>query len=784
MQSFPPAGDLAMSKRNYYDLMLRYRWWFLVVILGITFYSARGLKTALVPDNAITVWFLETDPLLKSYHEFHKVFGNDEVILMLLKEPKGVITKPFLDSLKAFTERVEKVDGVKQVHSVISAQDAFDGPEGLDFDKIVTFPVEDNQQNLKALEERMLDNPLIRDRLISPDGKQVMLWVQMRVMEDIDTKRDMVIASVDEIANDIFKDQNHPMGGVGVIYSGLNLATQRDFGVFLSITYLILFAIITFIFRRFTYVLGAMGVITVACVVTLGVYGLNGHQINMFTSILPTLIIVIAIADALHFPATFQTIESENPGKSKRDIVLMTLPVVFWPCVMTAATDTVGFLSLLTSNMAVMRHLGSYATLGLVTAFFASLVFMVLAFMLTRKKERKESVKQREFPWMMRFLDWTSREVKERQGRWIGVALVLTAISAVGCFYLVTDTFTIKYLPDNHPVVRDHNEIEKNWGPYSVLEFIVRPKDGTLTNADLLNAMDTFVNQVEEDPNVKEGFGIHQLYHRLAKVMGKEIKPGDKMSSELVAQLKLVLDSHDLDWDKESEEYKENFVAPLSDQDATVGRVTFVTDMMSASNYDRLLQRIAKTSDATMAQHAEVVPSGYMPLYVKIIDYVMSSQISSFFTAFLLIAGVMMVWLRSFRLAVMSLVPNVFPVVVMLGVMGYLGINLDIATSTVAAIMIGVAVDDTVHFLHHWKDHEVHGMSWEQNLRETFKLTGVPIMITSILLILSFPVLMLAGVKTVFYFGFLTTIGAVAAIFGDLFILPIMLRLWPPKAKS
>ncbi|MGE0172380.1 MAG: RND family transporter [Oligoflexales bacterium] len=773
-----------MSKRNYYDLLLKSKWWLLAVILGITVYSAKGLKTALVPDNAITVWFLETDPLLKSYYEFHEVFGNDEVILMLLKEPKGVMTKPFLDTLKTFATKVEAVDGVKQVHSLISAQDAFDGPEGLEFDKIVSFPVTEDQEKLKALEDRMLDNPLIRDRLISPDGKQAMLWIQMKVMKDIDAKRDTVIAAVDQIANDTFKDQSHPMGGVGVIYSGLNLSTQRDFGIFLSLSYLILFAIITFIFRRFTYVLGAMGVITVSCIVTLGVYGLNGHQINMFTSILPTLIIVIAIADALHFPAMFQTLESENPGKTKREIALMTLPLIFWPCVMTAATDTVGFLSLLTSPMAVMRHLGSYATLGLVTAFFASLVFMILAFMLTRKKEQKGDLERKEFAWMIRFLDWVSREVDVHKKRWIVISIIITAISAVGCGFLVTDTFTIKYLPDDHPVTLDHEEIEKNWGPYSVLEFIVRPKGGSLTNADVLNSMDAFVNEVEADPNVREGFGIHQLYHRLAKVMGKEVKPGQSMSQDLVSQLKLVLDSHDLNWDKETEEYKDNFVAPLSDQDGSVGRVTFVTDMMSAANYDRLLGRIIKVADRTLGQHAEVVPSGYMPLYIKIIDYVMTSQISSFFTALGLIAAVMLIWLKSFRLAVMSIIPNVFPIIVMLGVMGYLGINLDIATSTVAAIMIGVAVDDTIHFLHHWKEHEEHGMTWEENLKETFKLTGVPIMITSILLILSFPVLMFAGVKTVYYFGFLTTIGAVAAIFGDLIILPIMLKLWPAKAKA
>jgi predicted RND superfamily exporter protein len=750
----------------------------------VTFWSGKGLKTAMVPDNAINVWFLETDPLLKSYHEFHDIFGNDEVILMLLKDDKGIFQKDFLEKLEKFINDVEGIDGVRQVHSILSAQDAFETDEGIDFHKIITLPIDPNDEKLKGLHSRMLDNPLIRDRLVDEGGQQTMLWIQMDVMEDIDVKRDQIIGEVEELATNRFSESEMPMGGVGVIYSALNLATQQDFGMFLGLSYLILLVVMLVIFRNLAYVIAAMGVISVSCIFALGLYGIQGHQINMFTAILPTLIIVIGIADALHFPSTFQRFQFEHPEKSKKEIALMALPLIFIPCFMTLVTDMAGFLSLLTSEMAVMRHLGVYSTLGLTMAFLASVNFMLIAFFLFGKKKVKGKTGGTEFKIITKILTAVRYQLENRLGVWKVASVLIFTVAAIGSFLVTTDTYTIKYLDDNHPVQRMHEDIEKNWGPYTVLEYIVKPKEGTLNEAALLNAMDDFVRRVEADPDIRNGFGLHQLYHRLAKIMGKEIQPGEKMAPDLVSQLKLVLDSHYLDWNEDSPEYKDNFLAPLSDRDGTVGRVTFVSKMMSAADIDKLLHRIEIIAGETLGKEAEVVRSGYMPLYVKIIDYVMDSQISSFFTAILLIFLLMLVWLRSWRLALISLVPNVFPIVFMLGVMGYFDINLDIATASVAAIMLGIAIDDTIHFLHYWKHNEEKGYSWSECVRVTYGEAGIPAMVTGILLILSFPVLMLANVKTVFYFGLLTTVGSVAALFGDLFMLPIMLKIFPPKHRG
>ena len=182
-----------------------------------------------------------------------------------------------------------------------------------------------------------------------------------------------------------------------------------------------------------------------------------------------------------------------------------------------------------------------------------------------------------------------------------------------------------------------------------------------------------------------------------------------------------------------------------------------------------------------MGDLGRIEPAGYPPLYTKIVDYAVSSQVRGFFIALAIIFTLMLVWLRSLRLALISLVPNAFPVLVMMGVMGALGIDLDIATATVAAIVIGVSIDDTVHFLLHWREAERAGKSWDESVDYCFRHAGLPAVITTLLLVVGYPVLMLADVGSVVSFGLLTTVAAAAALFADLVVLPLLLRLVPGR---
>ncbi|OIP38285.1 MAG: hypothetical protein AUK47_12225 [Deltaproteobacteria bacterium CG2_30_63_29] len=766
------------------NLLLRWRWLGFVAIGLVVVAMLPGLKTAAVPDNALTVWFLESDPQLAAYHEFQQEFGNDEVILILVEPKDGVFAPSSLRKLADMSAQIEEVEGVHAVHSLLTVKDVWETEEGLKFEPLLPHTLPDDDALLREAARRARDNALFTDRLVSADGQRALVWVQMAVMDDIDAKRDAIVAEVTHIVDAVQGDEPHALGGNGVIYSGLNLITQHDFGLFISIGYLVMFLLMGWVFRKVRLVVAAIGVILVGTIVCLGMYGWMGHQLNMVTVVLPILVIVLGVADAVHFPSAFVLACRDFPGESRALQVMRTLRRVWLPCLLTTLTTMAGFLALASSPMAVTQQLGIYAAIGLGTALVASFVFMVIAFMSFGEGE----ISLPSHGLLQRFLGIVEGWILTRKAVLLALTLVLTGLSAWGAWMVETDTYTIGYLPDDSRVVVDHETIESDWGAYSVLEFMVRPKDGRkMDDPEVLAGMERFVAAASKHDQLRDGFSLSDVYRRMAAVWGApELgdKNGAPLTPEQIDQLTLMLSSQRLEWDRDKPAFDDNFLAPIVTKDRKLGRLTLVGNMMSAKDLDALLHWLHERGVETMGDVAELEPSGYPPLYVKIIDYVMSSQIRSFFIALGFIFLLMWVGFRSLRLALASLLPNLFPVLVMMGIMGFLGIHLDVATATVGAIVIGVSIDDTVHFLHHWKRAEIEGMNWSESVTEVLRRAGVPAVITTLLLICGFPVLMLASVKTVVYFGLLTTIAAAAALFGDLFILPMLLKGMPARRKQ
>lgn len=760
------------------DTFLKFRWaafGLLVVVAGMV---SPGLKTAAVPDNALTVWFLETDPKLKEYYGFQDEFGNDEVILLEIQKPDGVFKKEALEQIKAFGEGVKKIPGIDRVSSLVTLDDSFLVDGALTFERAVPNPIPSDPAALKAIEDRLVDNRLFSGRLVSPDGKRAMVWIQMGDVSEVDVRRDAIVAQVYQLAEEMLGESAHPIGGIGVIYSGLNTQTQADAALFAPVSYLLLFAALWWVFRSMRLVLAALGVVTLSSAICLGIYGLLGNQINTVTVVLPNLIIVIGLADAVHFPAAFAHELRDGAGRTRFEIVASSIKRVFVPCLFTTVTTMVGFMALATSPMDVIRKLGLYGALGIGVALVASVILMATVFF-----HMPDSMQDSKQEWIENMLDAIRAKLVSHPGAMFALGAAVTLGSLYGASLVVSDTDSIGYLPEDSQVVKDHHALESGWGYYTPFEFVVTPADGYRANSpEVLNAIESFVSKAEELEDVRSGFSLAKIYRRMAEVLGATPEMlREPMSAGLAAQLGMVLEFQRYEWDKKESEYHDNILAPFRNQEASLGRVTLIVPNLTAGGFKELYAKLEPMAKESFGEYASFKAAGYLPLYITIIEYVLESQIKSFYWAISLIFLLMLVWLRSFRLALISLIPNVFPVVVMMGAMGFLKIHLDLGTATVAAIVLGVAIDDTVHFLHYWREAENKKLSWEDCLVHTFKRAGEPATVTTVLLMVGFPVLMLAGVKSVVYFGLLTTIAAFAALFADLVILPIALKFFRPS---
>ena len=762
------------------ELLIKRRRLLLILLALVTLALSAGLPTAAVPDNSLRIWFLDDDPELAAYDAFHERFGNDEVILLNVHAPEGVFERGLLTRVRALTQTLEAQEGIARVHSLLSTKDAFDAGDGLEFKHLFGGEIPDDPEALSAVRERVLDNPLFVGRLINEEATQLMLWIQMATMADFDNRRDVFVEDATHAIKRHLGDYETAMGGFGVIYTGLNKVTQRDFGIFITLTYLLMFALLWWIFRSFRLVWATVGVITVGTVACLGIYGLLDKHMNMVTVLLPTLVIVLGIADAVHFPAALSRELRASP-EDRMGAIRRGLGQILGPCVMTTFTTMASFMALAAAPMAVVRELGIFSAIGIFAALIASAVFMTLAF-----AGLKDGVTLPEHPVIHGFLSRCAGWLRRRRALVVVITVGLSGVGLYGAAHVEADTYTLGYMPDQHPVVLDHATIEGRWGDYMPVEFVIEPREGLSAHSpEILNAMEGFIADAKAMPFIDDGLSLATLYRRAQDVFAPSDAPHQPFTQPLVSQLQILIGDpqRDFSWDKASEYYRDNVYKQTVTEAADATRVTLVGKMVGANELSRQLVALDALAVKHFGERARVYAGGYTPLYVKIVDYIMASQIRAFFIALGLIFLLMLLWLRSLRFACISLVANVLPVGMMLSAMVALGLTLDVASATIAAIVLGVSIDDSIHFLYHWREAEREGMSWDEALDHTYEHAGVAAVITTALLVVGFPVLMLAQVKTVFYFGLLTTIAAIAALLADLFVLPLLLKAWPHRAK-
>ena len=748
-------------------------WVFILIVLGSSF----GLKDAAIPDNSLQVWFLKSDPLLKDYQKFHDTFGNDEVILIALNFKEDVFAKDNLEKIKDLSAKISQIDGIDQVISLVNVQDVYDKEDEIYFEELIPETIPSKVKKLESIKARALANPLIHNRLVNTEGNITMIWAQMD--PNIDLLRDSIVAEVKSTvkANTQQDKIESHFGGVGIIYSALNIATTRDFGLFILLSYIMMVLFLWYAFRSIKLIIGAMSVISVGTIFTLGLYGLFGNHLNMVTVMLPTLVAILGIADAIHFPSAFIHVEEDNPNDTKIQVATKALKTVFMPCLFTTLTTMVGFLALTSSPMAVIQQLGFYAAWGIGISLIASILFMVIAYMAIPEHIKLPNAKL--IGGLLNKIEGAHLNAK----KWpLITCLVITLLGGIGIPRLNIDTLTIGYLPDKDEAVVDHKQIEKIWGNYNVLEMLIYPKSPYKADSpEVLRAIESFTSEIENFKEVRYSVSLSDVYRRVERVFRGEAPPAGPMSNQTIEQLKLIVDSGVRVWDRKAPNFHENLVAPFIDQSGYIGRITFVAEMLSAKNIDKILKRTHQIADIHFKDIATVKASGYVPLYVKIIDYILSSQLQSLFIALGLIFILMLAWLKSFRLALIGVIPNIFPVFIMFGVMGHLGITLDIATATIAAIVIGVSIDDTIHFLYYWALGERKGLSYNECIRFAFKSCGRAAVTTSVLLFLGYAIMLFASVKSVASFGSLTAMAAVFALIGDLMLLPILLKIGYPK---
>jgi len=724
----------------------------ILACLGLTLLAGWFAKDVRV-DNAIDIWFVADDPALVAYRDFQERFGNDEIVVVAFHDTEGILDADGLRLIRRATHALAAVDGVARAESLATLPRLQASARGLEAVPVLPAgPI--LPKTAGAFRDAITADPTLAGRLVSPDRTTAVVLAHMASLTDMDSRRAAIIADMDEVLQDL--GAPYRMLGIGVIYEALNRLSTVDSGILIVAAYGLTALLLWLLYGRMAPTLVTLGVVGAAVIWTMGAYGAAGRSINMVTMVMPTLITVIGIANCIHI---LRHVARSSCGGNRRDRVVAGVGHMFRPCLFTTLTTSAGFAALAASPMPVIRDLGIFSAAGLIAVFMLTIVCCTWAL---AWEQAEPSVTPR-----FRIgagAAWMANLGLEHSGRVLAVAGFLTLAAGFGLSQLVVDTDPIDFMFADHPLRQDYRAVESRFDGYTPLEFIVQ-RDGGVLDRDVIAAVGEWQRGAEVLEDVGWSYSAADWMASLSKLVDDPPTPGISADAlmalaqccpDLTTQSSALLDS------------------------PNALRVTFAIHIQSARGIAGIIDRIM--AEANFPSGVTVTAAGYLPLYVRMVDYVVSSQIWSFALALVAVFAAIAILFRSVGLALLSLPGNLLPVYLTLGVMGLTGVRLDVATVTIAVVVLGLVVDDTVLFLHGLRHEQGRHISTTEAVRAAVDGAGQSIVMTTVVLTLGFLIYGLADIKSIVWFGLLVSFAMVTALLADLILLPALIVRIRPAA--
>ncbi len=730
------------------------RYYILLFIIAALAFGFKSIQKAIIVDNSLEVWFLENDPSVKDYNEFKEKFGNDEIIMLMLKDKQSMLNKEQCLKLKNISEELQSIPEVKAVFSAADQEIIEIGLLGPKKRKLME---RTSTENIKTY---FNNNISLKNQYFSADEKSTRIIIVLKNIENFDAERGRIINKIKQTTDKIAGADHTFWGGIGIIYEGLNQLSANDFGKFLGIGYLAMFIIIIYLYRSIWVVLHALLTVSLSTYFCLALYGYFGYQLNIMTSLLPTIFVLLGVMDTLHIYNERNNLIRE--GLSRKESAFKAMLKEIRPCLFTSLTTMAGFLALMSSPMSILRSFGLFAAIGIGFCFIFTYILGI--FFLPIANAHSPS----EIKITNALINFENR-ITHRKNWIIGIYILLFAVCIYGITRIKTDTETMGYFPQEHEVIKDHYTIEESFGAYMPLELSIYSETENINSSNTIVKCEEFASNILSNNVAEDINGYYTFLRETNLILPNSLKDDTSISYQKSA-------------------YYFNWLNPTLYQyyinDSTnTARITLYGKIPSASELTEKTDKALTIAKEVFGDNYTIKAGGYQPMYSKIANYTVESQVYSIVIAFIAIFILIWLFIKDFKLAVIAIITNSFPIACIFGTMGLLNYQLDLATASIAAICLSFCIDDTIHYLFHYK--RIRSSEGVINIRiKTIKHVGSAIVMTSIVLFVGYILLLFGSLKTVYYFGLLTSIAIAAALIAQLTLQSVMLNLLEKKENQ
>ncbi|MBL7729674.1 MAG: MMPL family transporter [Chitinophagaceae bacterium] len=744
----------------------------LALLTAFMGYQASKVQLSYDFSRAIPV----NNPKYREYQDFRKKFGEDGNLLVIGVQTDKLFEEKTFNAYAGLLRQLKKVRGVDDVIGVPVAVNLVKIPETeklkadtIFADRILT------KDEIDTAKARFLNLPFYEQLLYNPDTKAWLMGVRINKNLMASKERLGIVQHISEIADAFGKENKLEVykSGLPHIRTELSLRITKEMRFFIIASLVLSALILLIFFRSLTAMWLSLGVVLIGVVWSFATIHLFGYKISVLNALIPPLIVVIGIPNCIYFLNKFHTAYGET-GDKKKSLVMMVerMGVVTLFCNLAAA---IGFAVFALTQSQILKEFGIVAGINIMLLFFISLVLIpaVLSFLPAPKSRH---TKYLDSPAMNRWLDRLERWSLNHRKLIYGISIAIVAVSVIGIFRLKTLGYIVDDLPKQDKLYTDLRFFEKNFEGVMPLEILVdtRKKRGVV-NLKTLEKIDSLSQYLNAIPDIARPLSITEGL----KFAKQAFFEGNRQDYTMPSEFDLPALAQYLN-NKGEGNNKNSFaklVTTFMDSNRQVARISVSMADVGSNRLPRMLDSIQARVDQLFDKDKYTVQlTGTSVTFLEGNKYIINGLKDSILWAFVLIALCMLYLFKSARILICSLIPNIIPLLITAGLMGWLGIPLKPSTVLVFSVALGIAIDVTIRFLVNYKQELPHNnYDMKQTVIETIHSTGISIIFTSLVLIAGFIIFCFSGFDGTKALGWLTSLTLVTATLTNLVLLPAIL---------
>ena len=780
---------------------------FILIILIIALFTFGYYSKDFKLDASSETLLIEGDPDLEYLKEITNRYGSKEFLILTYTPNEGMISDVSINNLLSLKYKIQSLNWV---HSVITLLDI---PLLNNSDA----PLQERLENFKTLKDEDIDkergfneilsSPVFRNFVISEDGKTSGIIVNIKNKKSIENISNKTKEEI-EAHKDLIKKQNHQnileirdviksynnigkinLGGIPMIADDMMTFIKSDIVVFGLGVLLFIIATLWFVFRKLIWIIVPISSCFFSVIIMTGLLGLLGWKVTVISSNFIALMLILTMAMNIHMSTRFLQIKEIHPNKKVIELITLTTNKMFWPILYTALTTIIAFLSLIFSEIKPIIDFGWMMTLGLITSFI--ITFTLLPSLINFVPKEKIFLKKQEKSKITSFFAQCSLNNHKTI---FTLTIVIIIFSLIGISRLEVENSFINYFSKKTEIYKGMKLIDEKLGGTTPLEVILKfPKKENKKTDDEDDFEDWGDEENENDDKywftkdkIDRISSVHNYLDDLPQV-GKVLSFSSIIDVATMLNNNKPLGTLEMGvlYSKKPESIKTEIIDPyisIKDNEARINLRIIDSqenlrrnDLIKKINYDLKNKLGLKESEYKLG--------GVLILFNNLLQSLFKSQILTLGLVMIGIFGMFVILFKNIKLSLIGVVPNFIAAFFILGIIGLLGIPLDMMTITIAAITIGIAVDNSIHYIYRFKEEFNTSKDYNKTLILCHSTVGKAILNTSITIVFGFSILVLSKFIPTIYFGIFTGLAMLLAMVSVLTLLPSLILLIKPFNK-